>query len=327
MSLAIGVDIGGTKVAAGVVDLETGKVLRRRRISTPSRDGEEMAAVVVGVVRDLAAGNRIAGVGLGVAGFVNGNRDDVYLAANLTLPKRPLVEIVHAEAGLPTVLENDANAATWGEYQFGAARGHHDVLMITVGTGIGGGAIFGGRLYRGARGTALEVGHIQVVPHGRKCGCGARGCWEAYGSGTAMTASARAQAATVGRAGAMLRELARGKPDGVTGPIVTEAALAGDDLAVRLIARAGSWLGLGIANLVTVMDPGVVVIGGGLGDAGELLLAPLRRAFEENSRLSGQRSPAIVRAALGNDAGIIGAAHLSVVSINGLVGRARSWAS
>jgi len=312
VTLAVGVDIGGTKIAAGVVDTGTGTILARRRRPTPAHDGEVMAATIVDVVLELSREYDVSAVGLGVPGFVNRERDDIVLAPNLSLPSRPLVRHVREATGLTTIMENDGNAAAWAEYRFGAAAGHDDVLMIAAGTGIGGGVILDGRLHRGAAGMASEVGHLRVVPDGRHCGCGLRGCWEAYGSGTAMTARARIQVASGASAAGTLSELAGGRPESLDGAMVTHAAMQGDAFSRLLLSEVGSWLGAGIASLVAVLDPSVVVVGGGVGDAGELVMAPLRKNFTKLTSGSALRPvPLIVGATLGNDAGLVGVADLA----------------
>lgn len=312
MTLAIGVDIGGTKVAAGVIDTSTGAVIDRLRQPTPAHDGEAMAAAVVQVVQELASRHPVVAVGLGVPGFVNRTRDDILTAPNLALPSRPLAVIVQEATGLRTTLENDANAAAWAEHRFGAAVGHDDVLMITAGTGIGGGAVIGGRLHRGAAGTALEVGHLRVVPDGLPCGCGNRGCWESYGSGSAMTKRARALVASGAPGSEALVALAGGDAGALDGAMVTQAALSGDPLARQLLADAGSWIGAGIASLVAVLDPAVIVVGGGLADAGDLVFAPLLESYADLVSSRGDSPvPPVVPAALGNDAGMVGVADLA----------------
>ena len=312
MTLAIGVDIGGTKVAAGVIDTSTGTIIDRLRQPTPAHDGDAMANAVIAVVRDLAQRHAVVAVGLGVPGFVNRTRDDILTAPNLALPSRSLAALVREGTGLPTTLENDANAATWAECRFGAAIGHDDVLMITAGTGIGGGAVLGGQLHRGGAGTALEVGHLRVVPDGLPCGCGKRGCWESYGSGSAMTRSARTLVAAGAPGSEALAARAGGDPDALDGAMVTAAAVAGDPLARRVLAEAGAWLGAGIASLVAVLDPSVIVVGGGLGAAGALVVDPLRAADADRVSPRGPAPvPSVIAAALGNDAGMVGVADLA----------------
>lgn len=312
MTLAIGVDVGGTKVAAGVIDATTGQILARARRSTPAHDGDSTAATIVEVVRELASRHDVAAVGLGIPGFVNLTRDAVLVAPNLALPTRSFAEQVTEATGLPTALENDANAAAWAEYRYGAAAGHADVLMVTVGTGIGGGLVLGGRLHRGAKGIAAEIGHLRVVRDGRMCGCGQRGCWETYGSGSALTAAARRLVAHGDPEAALLSSMAGGSPAALDGAMVTAAAREGDPLAQRLFAEVGGWLGEGIASLVAVLDPGIVVVGGGAADAGALLLAPLRKALAHNRSGGDAAVPDVVAATLGNDAGMVGAADLAL---------------
>ncbi len=290
-AVTIGIDVGGTKIAAGLVDAG-GTVSARRRAVTPGDDAEAAADVVLETIRDLQRQGDVAGVGIGVPGFVDRATGEVLVTPNFSWPARPMAAWLAETTGLPVVLENDATAAAWGEYRFGAGAGHDEVLTITVGTGIGGGLVLAGAPYRGAHGMSAEVGHLRVVPGGLPCGCGSHGCWEAYASGTALT-----------RRG---REL--GYADGGA---VTAAARDGDDKAVALLGEIGDWLGQGLASLVNVLDPGVVVVGGGLVDAGPLLLEPLRASL--SAHLSGGTRPAppVVPALLGNDAGLVGAADLA----------------
>lgn len=311
MSAAIGVDVGGTKIAAGVVD--GGRVVAKVRRDTPASTGDATAVAILEVVEELRAGHDVAAVGIGVPGLVDAARDDVLLVPNLVWPREPLAGLVAATTGLPTVLENDGNAAAWAEHRYGAAAGFDDVLLVTVGTGIGGGLVLAGRLHRGSNGTAAEVGHLRVVPGGLPCGCGIRGCWEAYGSGGAMTRRARSAVAAGDADGSLLAAMARDRD--LDGPLVTAAALAGDDLAVRLLAGTGAWLGQGLASLVAVLDPAVVVVGGGLSDAGDLVLGPLREALATHlTGASARPAPPVVPAALGNDAGVVGAADLAALA-------------
>jgi glucokinase len=311
-TLSIGVDVGGTKVAAGVVDAASGRILTRARRSTPAHDGDSTAATIVDLVRELASGHDVAAVGLGIPGFVNLARDTVLASPNLALPSRPFADQVTEATGLPTALENDANAAAWAEYRYGAAAGHDDVLVVTVGTGIGGGLVLGGRLHRGGTGVAAEIGHLRVVRDGRLCGCGQRGCWETYGSGTALTSAARRHVASGHPDASLLSSMANGSATALDGAMVTAAARAGDPLALRLFAEVGGWLGEGIASLVAVLDPGLVVVGGGAADAGSILLDPLREALSSHRSGANAAVPEVVAATLGNDAGMVGVADLAL---------------
>lgn len=311
MTLTVGVDVGGTKVAAGVVD-EEGRVLARvRKASTPNEVGAVEAAIVEAVT-ELAAGHPVTAVGVGAAGLVDETRSVVRFAPNLGWREQPVRAQLEELTGLPVVVENDANAAAWAEYRFGAAAGHHDVVMVTVGTGIGGALVFGGRLHRGRYGLAGEIGHLVVQPGGRRCGCRRRGCWEQYASGNALLRDARTRAAEDRERAEVLLALGNRSPEGVLGRHVTEAARAGDPVALESFAEIGHWLGRGMAELAAVLDPGCFVVGGGVSDAGELLLGPARAAYAGHLVGADVRpAAAIVPAQLGNDAGLVGAAELA----------------
>lgn len=313
MSLTIGVDIGGTKIAAGVVD-EGGEVLARARRESPAEDGAAVERTVVEVVRELRTeiGRPVAGVGVGAAGFIDATRSTVLFAPNLAWRDAPLRANLERALDLPVVVENDGNAAAWGEFAFGAGRDVDDLLLVTLGTGIGGGIVLDGRLRREAYGIAGEIGHLRVVPNGRECGCGNRGCWEQYGSGTALVADAREAAEADPAAAAALLERAGGVAAGIEGPMVTELAEAGDPFALARLNDLGRWVGEGIASLVAVLDPRLIVIGGGLSAAGDVLLEPVRAAFGAQLSGRGHRPEAEIRSAvLGNGAGLLGAADLA----------------
>jgi glucokinase len=251
-------------------------------------------------------------VGLGAAGLVDETRQIVRFAPNLDWVEEPLGPAVAAGCGLPVVVENDANAAAWGEFRFGAGRGTHDLVAVTVGTGIGGGIVHRDRLVRGSYGMAAEFGHLVRVQDGRLCGCGKRGCWEQYASGNALLRKARELAAERRGEAHLLLGLGDGTPEGVTGQHVTEAAREGDPVALEAFRRIGTWLGTGLADVAALLDPAVFVIGGGVSEAGELLLMPARAAFA-GALVAGDHRPhaQIVAAVLGNDAGMIGAADLA----------------
>jgi glucokinase len=311
MGLTIGVDIGGTKVAAGVVD-EDGAVLAHVRRGTPSTDAQATEDVIAGLVGELRRDHEVEAVGIGAAGFVDAARATVLFAPNLAWRDEPLRAELQERTGLPTVVENDANAAAWAEHRFGAGRGHDHVVMLTLGTGVGGGLVLGGRLYRGRFGLGGELGHMVVVPDGHRCGCGNRGCWEQYASGRALVREARELAATSPARAGRLLELGEGSPEGVTGPEVTQAALEGDEAALECFAIVGTWLGQGIADLVAVLDPGAVVVGGGVSAAGEILLGPARERFERTLSGRGHRPAAeVLLAEMAGEAGLVGAADLA----------------
>jgi glucokinase len=316
MTLTIGVDIGGTKIAAGLVD-EAGHVVRRGRRETPALSSTAVVAAIVEVIGELAgsaeaAAGGVAGVGLGAAGFVDESRRVVRFASNLDWREEPLAATVSEAVDLPVVVENDANAAAWGEFRFGAGAEARSLVAVTVGTGVGGGLVLDGGLVRGAHGMAAEIGHMTQVPGGRACGCGRHGCWEQYASGNALLREARGLAAERRSEAGTLLALGDGTPEGVVGRHVTEAARRDDPVALEAFARVGAALGTGIADLVALLDPELVVLGGGVSEAGDLLLAPTRSAFEESLVARAHRPLAdIVLATLGNDAGLVGVADLA----------------
>ncbi len=311
MSLTIGVDVGGTKVAAGVVD-EYGHVIAKLKRFTPAASPGGTIGVIADAVNELLAVYEVEAVGIGAAGFVDQTRSTVLFAPNLAWRDEPVEKLVEERIGRPVVVENDANAAAWAEAKLGAARGLEQVLLITVGTGIGAGIVLDGRLYRGRFGSAGEPGHYRVVPEGRLCGCGNRGCWEQYASGSALVAEARDFARRSPEAAARLLQLGGGTAEGIDGPAVTKAAQEGDVGAVECFDIVGKWLGAGLADLAAILDPGCFVIGGGVSEAGELLLGPARAAYENGLTGRTHREFADVRLAeLGPDAGLIGAADLA----------------
>lgn len=308
---SIGVDIGGTKIAAGVVD-EEGRIVASARRDTPATDQELIQAAVVDAVRELREGHEISAVGIGAAGFVGADRRTIVFAANLAWRDAAIADAVEEQVGLPVVVENDANAAGWAEFRFGAAQDASDMLMLTVGTGLGGALVLDGRLVRGSGGFAGEVAHMNLVPEGQWCGCGRRGCLEQYTSGTALVRAARARAVSSEPLYATLLERAGGDASVIDGPMVTHAAQAGDEGAIALLAELGHWLGYGAASLSAVLDPAIFVIGGGVSSAGDLLLDPTRAAYASELVARGHRPLArFAVASTGNRAGMIGAADLA----------------
>ncbi|MGI8665948.1 MAG: ROK family glucokinase [Jatrophihabitans sp.] len=311
MPLAIGVDIGGTKVAAGVVD-DQGSIIDSTRRPTPGTDVAATEAVIAEVVRELSSRHEVTAVGIGAAGWIANDRATVLFSPHLAWRNEPLRDALAEAVGVPVVVENDANAAAWAEYRFGAARGARVSVMVTLGTGIGGGLVVSGILYRGAYGVGCEYGHMSIVPDGRRCACGNRGCWEMYASGTALARDARELADIAPVSAHRLMQLAGGDRDLLTGPLVTQAAREGDPAAIEIYTAMGRWLGRGLANLAAVIDPTVFVIGGGVSEAGDLLLGPALQSFTEGLTGRGFRPVAEVRLAeLGPDAGLVGAADLA----------------
>lgn len=311
MSLTIGVDIGGTKVLGGVVDPD-GLVLAHTRRETPADDVAQTRDLIIEVVHELAALYPVEAVGIGAAGWIEASRSTVLFAPNLAWRHEPLRAEVAAVVDLPIVVENDANAAAWAEFCFGAGRNTNDMVMITIGTGIGGGIVIGGELLRGVHGIASELGHVNAVPGGHPCGCGRRGCLEQYASGNALVRFAQSAAKDDPGRAVHLLELAGGNPGAITGPMVTAAAQAGDDAARGAFAEIGRWLGLGLADLVQILDPEVFIVGGGVIEAGDLLLGPTRSALMGTLGQRAKLPLAEVRPALmGNVAGVVGAADLA----------------
>lgn len=312
MSLTIGVDIGGTKVLGGVVNPD-GRVVAQTRRATPAEDVARTRGLIVEVIAELAAAHPVEAVGIGAAGWIDAGRSTVRFAPNLAWRDEPLRDHVATRTDLPIVVENDANAAAWAEFRFGAARdAGPSMVMLTVGTGIGGGIVISGELLRGAHGIAAELGHVVVVPDGHPCGCGRRGCLEQYASGSALVRFAQTAAKDDPASAPRLLTLAGGNPDGITGVLVTAAARAGDPAAHEAFGEIGYWLGRGLADLVQVLDPRVFILGGGVVEAGELLLGPTRTALTQALGQRGRLPVAEVRAALlGNLAGVVGAADLA----------------
>ncbi|MGH2683553.1 MAG: ROK family glucokinase [Actinomycetota bacterium] len=305
---AVGLDVGGTR-AAGLLVTESGEVLARHVAETPAEDVDATMATLFEVIEILRKEADPVAVGIGGAGMVDFEAGVMRFAPNLAWRELPIRDLVAERSGLSCVLDNDATAACWGEYRFGAGRGYRHMLLVTVGTGIGGGIVADGALYRGRHGFAGEIGHVVVDPDGPLCGCGNRGCFEQVASGRALD-----------RLG---QEAARDHPEGVIARIagteevvgrhVTEAAEQGDAVARRIIEEVGTRLGIGIAGFVNVLDPEVVVVGGGVADIGQALFDPAREAFRATVLAPDHRPEVpIVPAAMGNDAGAIGAAAIAL---------------
>jgi len=313
MSLTIGVDIGGTKIAAGVVT-ETGEVLASDRTSSPATDPAEIVRTIGELVRELRSrvpGREIEAVGASAAGFVDKSRSVLVFAPNLAWRDEPLKEHLQKELGLPVVVENDANAAAWGEFRFGAGEDVDSLLMLTIGTGVGGGIVLDGELVRGGFGMGAEVGHLAMVPDGVRCGCGNLGCLESYASGSALVRVTRELALARPDESQALVERAGGDPARIDGRMVTELAQQGDAFSVGRLAELGHWIGRGIASLTAVLDPEVVVVGGGVAEAGDLLLDPVRDSFARHVTARGHRPMLQVRGAALSQAGLVGVADLA----------------
>lgn len=314
MTLTVGVDIGGTKVAVGVVDA-AGQVVDRVRRPIAANDPSTTLAEIIELIAGMVDRHDVSAVGIGVAGLIDAGRGRVNFAANLGWVDVAVREVVEAGTDLPTVLDDDANAAAWGEYRFGAGRDESNLLMITIGTGIGGGVIDNGSLRHGATGSASDVGHLPIVPDGIECSCGARGCLEEYASGRALARAAHDLGASEQSRASAVLSFGDGTLKGIRGEHVTLAASRGDSMALEAFDYITNWLGRGLAVLTAVLDPGCVVLGGGVTEAGEILLTRTRDAYERALPAGEYRSPARLKLAqLGSDAGLIGAADLARIN-------------
>ena len=306
---AIGIDIGGTKIAGAVVS-ESGEIVAEARVATQAGDSEAIIDAVVSMIEGLAVGRDITAAGVAAPGFIDSQQSTVYYTPNINWRNEPLRERLRERLNLDITIDNDANAAGWAEYRFGAGRDLDDMTMLTIGTGVGGAIVSQGRLFRGGFGTGAELGHLRVVPDGLPCGCGARGCIEQYGSGRALLRMAN-EIADVGGIGLALAD-ARREHGELDGHIVGELIAAGDAGAVHALEQLGHWLGQACASLSAVLDPQVFVFGGGVSIAGDLLLDPVRESYRQNVPARGYHpEPEFVIAELVNDAGVVGAADLA----------------
>ncbi|NGO73656.1 ROK family glucokinase [Streptomyces boncukensis] len=309
----VGIDIGGTKVMAGVVDAD-GQILETVRAETPdkSKSPQVVEDTITELVLDLSDRHDVHAVGIGAAGWIDADRSRVLFAPHLAWRDEPLKDALTARLAVPVMVDNDANAAAWGEWRFGAGRGEDHLVMITLGTGIGGAILEDGRVKRGKYGVAGEFGHMQVVPGGHRCPCGNRGCWEQYSSGNALVREARELAAAESPVAYGITERVGGRIGEITGPLITELARGGDAMCTELLQEIGGWLGVGIANLAAALDPSCFVIGGGVSAADDLLIGPARDAYRRQLTGRGYRPEArIVQAQLGPEAGMVGAADLA----------------
>jgi glucokinase len=309
---AVGIDIGGTKIAGALVD-DQGLVIRELKVPSPIDDADQMIGAISSLVDELTAGQQIAGVGVAAAGFMSSDREIMYHSPNISAWRNePLKKRLEDMLGKPVMLENDANAAGWAEFRFGAGSNSESMIMITIGTGVGGAIISDGVLLKGGFGIGGELGHVVLIPGGQSCGCGQKGCVEAYCSGTALLKSAQALARSGETKGSRLKDL-----EAITGELsgeqVYQAILEEDIGANSLIADLGHKLGTAIGTIyVPILDPQLVVIGGGVSVLGEKLLIPIRSAFSDSMPAKGYRPELkIVGATFLNQAGLIGAADLA----------------
>ena len=303
---AIGVDVGGTKIAAGVVTPE-GELLAEVRYPTVAKK-EQLLSSIARAVTEVEEGFEIGGVCLAVPGSILSAENKVIDSPNLhSIEGIPLKDELEERTGLPTTVENDANAAAWGEFRFGAGSEVEHLVFLTLGTGVGGGVIAHGMLLRGAQGAGGELGHVTIQATGPRCGCGNRGCLEALASGTA-----------IGRRG---REVANERPNSALGRLaverkvlgedVTELALEGDEAARLVLEETGVWLGIGLAGFVNIFNPEVIAIGGGASKAGDWILDAARKEVQLRARSPARDLVKIKEATLGPESGILGAAALA----------------
>ncbi|PJJ55109.1 ROK family glucokinase [Compostimonas suwonensis] len=306
---AIGIDIGGTKIAGAVVD-EFGTIVREDRRPTPAGQAGLIEDVVVSMVERLSEGSDPVAVGVAAAGFIDSSQSTVYYAPNINWRNEPFRAKLEARIDVPVIIENDANAAGWAEFRYGAGRLVSDMLMLTIGTGVGGAIVAGDRLFRGGFGAGAEIGHMRVVPEGLPCGCGAHGCIEQYGSGRALLRMANELADARG-IGQVLADV-RAEKGELTGTDVGDLIQAGDAGALAALRQLGTWLGQACASFGAVLDPQLFVFGGGVAQSGEQLLEPIRHAYLENLPARGYHpEPEFAIAELVNDAGVVGAADLA----------------
>ncbi|WP_454168685.1 ROK family glucokinase [Microbacterium paulum] len=308
--LGVGIDIGGTKIAGGVVDTD-GRILDHLRVATPP-DTDALAQAVADMVAELASRHDVHAVGVAAAGYIDRTRSIMLHAPNIDWHNEPLREQFEALIGRPVTLENDANAAGWGEYRFGAGRGSTDMVMVTLGTGVGGAVITDGNLLIGANGSAAELGHVRFVRGGRPCGCGQSGCLEQYASGRAL----QRELSDIAGDGGIGKRVAAHRNDAGIVPGADLALLLdeGDEGALEAVRRVATALGEACGAFQAVLDPDLFVIGGGVAELGDALLEPTRLAYDTSLPGFGERPAArFVTASLGNDAGLVGVADLAVL--------------
>lgn len=312
---AIGVDLGGTYIKAGVVDA-SGRLLTQSRVRKETEVEQGCDAVIGNITasaeealeKSAISWDGVCGVGVGSPGVFDPATDQLVLAPNLRcLEGRPLPALIEAKLGreVPVILENDANCAAYGEKWVGAGRAVKNLVLFTLGTGIGGGIVLDGKLWRGSRGSAAELGHQTIVVNGRPCGCGNRGCLEAYASATGMVRSFL-EAVREGR-DSRLAPLVKSNGK-VTARMIHEAAVAGDELAKEVEDQVGRYLGVAVVNMLNILDPEMVIFSGGMTASGDALLNPIKEEAARRACGLGLKGVSIVFGTLGNDAGLIGAA-------------------
>jgi glucokinase len=311
----IGVDLGGTKILTALADMD-GRLVAEVKVSTEAREGRQhVLGRITGSVEQVLekAGvkpEQVQALALGAPGPLDTRQGIIHFAPNLGWHDLPVKQVLEQRLAIPVLLDNDANLAALGEHRYGAGRNEDNMVYITVSTGIGGGLILGGRLYHGSADVAGEIGHMTVCPDGPLCSCGNRGCLEALASGTAIAREAR-ELAACGRGAGILAE-SGGDPAGITAVTVAAAAAAGDAGAKSIIARAARYLGIGIANIINILNPSLVVLGGGVMDMGELIWQNLRPEVQARTLEAAGKSARLAPAELGSRAGVMGAVALAL---------------
>ncbi len=318
--IVIGIDLGGTKISTALVD-NAGEIMAHDYRETRANEGQE---TVIGRMLDAARrvmaqaeveATEVSVVGIGAPGPLDIKAGMVVAPPNLPGWNHvPLKQLIEAELGITTFLENDANAAALGEHRFGAGRGTEHMIYVTVSTGIGGGLVLGERLYHGVGGVAGEIGHVTLLPNGPLCNCGNRGCLESLASGTAIAREARERVAR--GTPTLMADMAKGDPRRITAKLVAEAASQGDAEAQHILSEAMNYLGIGMANLANLFNPQLIVIGGGLTNIGETLFEPVRRAIHRHAFTSAAQAVRVARAELGDDAGVMGAAAVALAHLD-----------
>ncbi len=313
MSKNIGIDLGGTNIKGAVVDGETGTILIMQSVPTEAQEGhDKVIARIIRLCKNLvtSAGLKmedINGIGIGVPGAINAKTGTTVFMTNLPdhWVNVPVCDMVTKGTGKPAFLINDVNSITWGEQVFGAGKGTDNMVCFALGTGIGGGLVVNGQLILGRTGVAGELGHMIVQPHGNRCNCGAHGCLETYASGPAIRSMAMKAVAHGGTT--ILGEMVDYDLNKITPKTVSDAALHGDEMAQEIYQTAGYYLGIAVANAITILEPDMVIIAGGVAAAGELLMKPVRDYVYNNVHVTPLEGIQIVTGELGNDAGIYGA--------------------
>lgn len=314
---SVGIDIGGTKIAGALVD-DAGNIIEELRVKSPITDPGEMVEAIASVINELTSGQKVVGVGVAAAGFLSADREIMFHSPNIAAWRNePLKSRIQDKTSYPVLLENDANAAGWAEFRFGAGKNVSSMIMLTIGTGVGGAVVTQGQLLKGGFGIGGELGHVVLIPGGRQCGCGLTGCIETYASGTALLKAARDLAESPDSLGDGLRKL-NSDPGTLTGEQVYQAIMEDDPGALGLIFELGEKLGIAIGSIfVPVLDPELVVVGGGVSAVGERLLDPMRSGYSKSMPAKGYRPElSIVKAQFLNQAGLIGAADLARLSFS-----------